>query len=88
MRIKCGTHGSRIAAVVCQHMVASKDKAVGFVENSSEPDDLQAWCGECERFFEAEGSMTDQFKAFHGHVIVCDFCYGSLKAKHSLKPIT
>lgn len=88
MKIKCGTHGSRVAAVVCQHMVESKDKPVGFVENSPEPDDLQAWCNECERLFTAEGSMTDRFKAFHGHVIVCDFCYDTLKNRHSVKSPT
>ena len=65
-------------------MVESKDRSVGFVENSSEPDDLQAWCNECEQFFAAEGSMTDRFKNFHGHIIVCDFCYEALKTRHSV----
>lgn len=40
--VDCGSHGKRVAAAVCQHMVGEKDREVGFVENSSEPNDLQA----------------------------------------------
>jgi len=64
-------------------MLTSKDKVVGFVENSSDPDDLQAWCEACEAFFLQEGSLTEAFKAFIDPAIVCDFCYTLLKEKHS-----
>jgi hypothetical protein len=82
--VRCGTHGTRTSAVVCRHIVEASDKVVGFVENSSDPDDLQAWCNECEGFFATEGAMTERFKAFHGHLIVCDFCYAAFKIRHSL----
>lgn len=80
--IKCGTHGERVAAVVCRHMLNSKDKAVGFVENSSDPNDLQAWCDECEAYFLQEGELTEAFEAFNDRAIVCDFCYALFKEKH------
>src|SRR5579859_4367265 len=50
--VDCGTHGTHPGAVVCRHLVEAKDRVVGFVENSSEPDDLQAWCDACEAMFE------------------------------------
>jgi len=81
--VKCGTHGERVAAIVCRHMLNSKDKAVGFVENSSDPSDLQAWCDECEAFFVQEDALTEAFKAFNDSAVVCDFCYASLKERHS-----
>jgi hypothetical protein len=57
---------------------------VGFVENSSVPDDLQAWCHGCEAVFLQEGGMTDVFREFNGMAIVCIDCYGSLKQRHSV----
>ena len=81
--VECGTHGNRVASVVCRHIVEAKDKIVGFVENSSDPNDLQAWCDDCEQLFLKEGSRTDEFRAFTGMRIVCDFCYATLKDRHA-----
>lgn len=81
-RIKCGTHGSRVAAIVCRHMIHSKEVAVGFVENSSDPEDLQAWCSACESMFLSEGDKTERFRQFNDFAVVCDFCYANLKEKH------
>jgi hypothetical protein len=82
--VDCGTHGTHPGAVVCRHLVEAKDRVVGFVENSSEPDDLQAWCEACEAMFEREGGeRTPAFKAFHGIQIVCDFCYAQLRERHT-----
>ena len=83
LTIKCGTHGTRVAAVVCGHMLESTDCVLGFVENSSEPDDLQAWCDECEQMFLREQALTDDFEKFNNRIIVCDFCYATLKARHT-----
>jgi hypothetical protein len=44
--IEC-QHGVLTAAVVCRHHVTALDRVVGFVENSSDPQDLQAWCEAC-----------------------------------------
>jgi hypothetical protein len=80
--IKCGTHGEQAAAVVCAHMLAASDRVVGFVENSSEPDNLQAWCDECEQVFLAEGGLTEAFEDFNDRQVVCSECYALLKARH------
>ena len=79
--IDCGPHGKRVAAVVCRHMIDSNE-AVGFVENSSDPDDLQAWCDKCEEMFLSEGDKTAAFEAFNRRAMVCCVCYADLKAFH------
>jgi hypothetical protein len=56
LEIAC-KHGTGIASVICCHQLNSVDP-VGFIENSSELDDLQAWCYACEYFFQQQGDMT------------------------------
>jgi hypothetical protein len=87
-RVKCTAHGERVTAVVCGHMLGEKEARVGFVENSDDPDDLQAWCDECERMFLAEGDKTPAFREFNDMAVVCDRCYASLKKRHSEKHAT
>jgi hypothetical protein len=84
LHVDCGPHGKRIAAVVCCHMVGASE-AVGFIENSSDPYDLQAWCERCEEMFLAEGDKTPAFEAFNNRAIVCCVCYGDLKTRHSAR---
>ncbi len=79
--VDCGPHGKRVAAVVCCHTLQATE-AVGFIENSSDPNDLQAWCEDCERMFLAEGDKTEAFTAFNDRAIVCVVCYRELKARH------
>jgi hypothetical protein len=80
--VDCETHGGSLAAVVCCHMLES-DTPVGFVENSSDPDDLQAWCDACEAMFLSEGDKTEAFEEFNDRAIVCSDCYAEFKARHS-----
>lgn len=83
MLINCGHHGERIATVVCQHLLDTAEAApAGFVENSSDPTDLQAWCHACEEKYLAEGEMTESFKKFNGMTIVCIECYERIKSRH------
>ena len=82
LMVSC-THGQRPAATVCGHMVTAADEIVGFVENSSDPLDLQAWCNACEQLFLIEGDRTPRFQEFTQMTIVCDICYGTFKARHS-----
>lgn len=81
--IECAEHGQCASAIVCRHHINVRDRAMGFFENSSEPDDLQAWCDECEACFEREGEMTEAFRAFNGMAVVCIHCYLRLKREHS-----
>lgn len=63
-------------------MLNAKEQVVGFVENSSDPHDLQAWCDRCEAFFVREGELTEVFKAFNDFRLVCIDCYALIKARH------
>jgi hypothetical protein len=80
--VRCKKHGVRTAAVVCGHLVKT-DEVRGFVENSSEPDDLQGWCDRCEAMFLKEGDRTPAFRAFHDMAVVCDLCYVRIRKQHS-----
>ena len=82
--VNCGPHGERIPTVVCKHMLRSEPAPVGFIENSSDPNDLQAWCHLCEEKFQQEEGMTDAFKEFNGMAIVCVVCYGEAKIRYSV----
>ena len=84
LAITCSTHGPGVGAVVCGHMVSDGGTVVGFVENSSDPNDLQAWCNECEALFLREGEMTEEFRQFTKMSIVCVVCYSTLKLQHTL----
>lgn len=83
LMVDCGPHGRRVAAVACRHLVDVKDRKVGFIENSSEPDDLQAWCGLCEKLYVEEGEMSERFRKFNDMAIVCAVCYLEMKERHS-----
>ena len=84
LEINCECHGKGISAVVCGHMVKNKGVPVGFIENSSEPSDLQAWCYACEYLFQQEGGMTELFREFNKMVLVCCECYTEIKSHHSV----
>ena len=81
--LECGTHGTAHAAMVCAHLVEARDHAVGFVENSDDPEDLQAWCDACEQLFLREGEHTQCFEDFCNVRVVCVFCYATIKERHS-----
>jgi hypothetical protein len=83
MTVHCDIHGDDVAAVVCRHHVETSDHVVGFVENSDDPGDLQAWCDACEELFIREGDKTKRFVRFNNFAIVCVRCYAQLKARHS-----
>lgn len=85
LMLDCGIHGQRPATVVCRHMLGGTDRpSAGFVENSSDPNDLQAWCHACEAKYEQEGGMTDAFREFNRFALVCVVCYAAAKAHHAL----
>ena len=81
--IACDRHGRDLCASVCQHHVRVRDHAVGFVENSTDPCDLQAWCRACEERFLAEGAPTQSFLAFNSFAVVCATCYQEMKWRHT-----
>ncbi|MES2708151.1 MAG: hypothetical protein V4726_16275 [Verrucomicrobiota bacterium] len=80
--VDCGIHGKRTAAVVCRHLLSNNGQSMGFMENSSDPDDLQAWCSGCEAMFLAEGDRTEAFERFNNYAMICTVCYGLIKVRH------
>ncbi len=84
MEIVCAHHGRCVAAVLCGHLLGTATRSAGFVENSSHPDDRQAWCDACEAKFSEEGGMTDAFKSFHRMSIVCVHCYEDARRRHAV----
>lgn len=83
MMIDCDVHGAGRSAVVCRHHLRPTDSILGFVENSSDPDDLQAWCNACEEMFLREQELTEAFREFNDFAVVCIECYARLKKLHS-----
>jgi hypothetical protein len=83
MTITCERHGERTAAIVCRHHIIERDHSVGFIENSDDPDDLQAWCDGCERMFLREQDKTDEFRRYNDFAVVCVDCYAQLRTRHS-----
>jgi hypothetical protein len=86
MLIICEGHGEQTAAIVCRHHMQVDDHAVGFIENSDDPDDLQAWCDDCERMFLQEGDKTNDFRVFNDFAVVCSNCYVDLRTRHHREP--
>jgi len=72
LEINC-SHGKGITSVVCSHHIDSI-QPVGFIENSSDPNDLQGWCYACEYLFQQEGDKTSKFRKFNNAKIVCKKC--------------
>ena len=82
--IDCGTHGARVAAVACCHLIGQDMPPAGFVENNDDPNDLQAWCYACEEKYEQEGGLTETFRDFMKMSVVCAACYAAAKTHHTL----
>jgi hypothetical protein len=84
LMIHCDKHRQEArSAVVCCHLIDEAAATHGFVENSDDPDDLQAWCGRCEDLFLEENDMTERFRAFNDMRLVCEFCYAQIKQRHA-----
>jgi hypothetical protein len=64
-------------------MIDAQNQVVGFVENSSEPNDLQAWCDACEAMYQQEGEITEAFEKYCDAGVVCSDCYQLFKLRHS-----
>ncbi len=84
--INCERHGKSAAAAVCGHLVTNNNLPLGFIENSSDQNDLQGWCYACEYLFLQEEDKTEKFRKFTNHALVCSKCYEEIKAFHSVKP--
>lgn len=86
LMIECDCHGKSVTAAVCGHLVNNRRQPLGFIENSSDPDDLQGWCYACEYMFLQEEDKTEAFREFCNHAVVCRECYEEIKAFHDVDP--
>ncbi|WP_286342329.1 hypothetical protein [Ferrimonas sp. YFM] len=82
--IVCECHGKSVPAIVCGHLAKNNGESVGFIENSDNPQDLQAWCNACEDLFSVEQELTEKFREFNNMSVVCGKCYQEIKEKHSI----
>jgi hypothetical protein len=73
--INCEDHGRRVGGVICCHVHGENSPDRQFLENRSDPDDLQGWCDLCEQKFRDEGGMTPTFLEFNDAKLVCDIHY-------------
>lgn len=81
--VDCASHGRCPGALVCVHLLEAQEKVVGFIENGSQPNHLQAWCHECEEQFELEGGSTRAFQELCDIRVVCELCYRTMKERQS-----
>jgi hypothetical protein len=65
-------------------MINGADAPLGFIENTDDPNDLQAWCYACEEMFQKEGDRTEAFLAFNSMGIVCVVCYSEFQTLHTV----
>ena len=84
LTIDCEEHGKTVTATVCSHLIKNNGAPLGFIENSSEPDDLQGWCYACEHLFLQEEDKTEKFIKFCIFSVVCSECYQQIKAAHDI----
>ena len=85
--VECGTHGINQSAFVCKHLLSGRK--VGFWEPfDSQPDgdypdgELNAWCNECNKNFESEGSWNDAATDFAEIKLVCSKCFFLFKSSN------
>jgi hypothetical protein len=79
--VHCGSHGARRPAFVCRHLV--RGSGLGFFAPEDPVDDLQAWCGECERVRERRGGWDDESEGFARITLICDLCYEAARARNA-----
>ena len=84
--VSCGTHGEVGQAFVCSHLIAEKEKPLGFFEAEYDPDDPepQAWCEACEFKVAEAGSWTDELVDQSDIRLICEFCFETIRGIHSL----
>jgi len=84
LHINCDRHGKGVAAVVCGHLAKNVAPPLGFIENSSDPNDLQGWCYACEYLFLQEEDMTEKFRLFNHMTVVCNSCYAEIASRNEI----
>lgn len=82
MSIECIKHETSDSSIICGHLLNNKGNTLGFVENSVEKGNFQAWCFDCESLFLKEVDKTEKFLKFNNMTVVCEACYLDIKKHH------
>jgi hypothetical protein len=83
--VHCGSHGPRRPAFVCQHLVGGTS-GLGFYAPDDPGDDLQGWCGACEKVRERCGGWNDESEHVAGIRLICDLCYEAARQRNEAFP--
>jgi hypothetical protein len=79
--VHCDDHGPRRAAFVCRHLVGGS--GLGFFTPDEPGDDLEAWCGECDRVLHRCGEWNDESERFARITLICDLCFEAARTRNS-----
>ncbi len=81
--VMCDEHGEQQATYVCQHLADSIEtgNVVGYFCSTESPDNPRpdAWCIECEEYYQEIGCWNDQTEKFAGITLLCGRCYDKAK---------
>ena len=84
-KVECGEHGQRDATFVCQHLAEGAENLgfnVGYDEDDPDAHYPDAWCGDCEKAWQAEGEWNDKSEAFAQIKVVCSDCYELIRSNN------
>jgi len=79
--VQCGSHGSRRAAFVCQHLV--RGSGLGFFVPDVPEEDLQAWCSECEEVRLKFDGWHEESEKFARITLICDMCFECARERNT-----
>jgi hypothetical protein len=84
--IVCDEHGLAQEAFLCRHLLTGT--GLGFEEGDEVPGEgREAWCHECERYRVSHGGWSDEVPPPAGTALVCEHCYGRIKALNEHRDI-
>jgi len=75
-------------AFVCCHLIRDELAPADFneVEPTADDPEPMAWCDDCQRLLNEVGALTEQVEKFMDIVLVCEFCFVTLRDLHSRAP--
>jgi len=77
--INCETHGSGQKAFICQHLLLDpRQEWFSDLPSPTKPWP-DAWCSECNKFYQAQGEWNDENEDQIEIKLICNRCYESLR---------
>jgi len=89
--IECSKHGESYTTYICTHLI-NKENKEWYSDTPSEDNEWpDAWCGECQKHYEAKGEWNEKSENAAGTnsvQVLCHNCYSELRSscnKHYLE---